>query len=108
MPTPSTSSSTSDPEPSTSYSTSDPTPSTSSSTGDTRLLHLPIPQDQMILLSMALVHLLSLPLVFVYFLHILRLKIKNKTMITRQLSMRKKHDQPLSDVICFKKNIYNK
>ena len=42
------------------------------------LLPLHMPQGQMILISMALVYLLYLPMVFVYFLHItlLRLKIK--------------------------------
>ena len=33
-------------------------------------LPTPPPQDQMILMSLALVYLLTLPLVFVYFLHI--------------------------------------
>ena len=47
------------------------------------------PQDQMILMLMVLVYLLSLPSVLVYFLHI-RLKIKNKIMIVQRLSMRKK------------------
>ena len=56
----------------------------------------------MILISMVLVYLLSLLLVFVYFLYITlsNLKIKNssmKNMINNQ-----------NDVICFKKNIYNK
>ena len=56
----------------------------------------------MILMSMVLVYLLSLLLVFVYFLYITlsNLKIKNssmKNMINNQ-----------NDVICFKKNIYNK
>ena len=43
------------------------------------------PQDQMILMSMALVYLLCLPLVFLYFLYItlLRLKIKNSSMKNR-------------------------
>ena len=42
----------------------------------------PPPQDQMILMSMALVYLQSLPSVFVYFLHItlFSLKIKNSSM----------------------------
>ena len=55
------------PTPSTSSPTCGPTSSTSSSRCD---LHLTIPQD---LMSMALVYMLSLPLVFVYFLHILKL-----------------------------------
>ena len=40
----------------------------------------PPSQDQMILMSMVLIYLLSLPLVFVYFLHITLpgLKIKNR------------------------------
>ena len=61
----------------------------------------PPPQDQMILMSMALVCLQSLPSVFVYFLHItlLRLKIKNKS-----IKNRINHQ---NDVICFRK-IYNK
>ena len=41
--------------------TRDPTPSTSSSTSDLRLLRLSIRQDQMILISMVLVCLQSLP-----------------------------------------------
>ena len=41
-------------------------------------LPTPPPQDQIILIPMVLVYLLSLPLVFTYFLHItLSLKIKN-------------------------------
>ena len=70
-----------------------PTSSTSSSTSDLlhlplpvtlRLLRLPIPQGQIILTFMTLVCLLSLPLVFVYFLHIaISLKIINKPMKNR-------------------------
>ena len=61
----------------------------------------PPPQDQMILMSIALVRLRSLPSVFVYFLYItlLRLKIKNKPT--------KKRINHRNDVICFTK-IYNK
>ena len=59
------------------------------------------PEDQIILMFIALVCLLSLPLVFVYFLHItfFNLKIKNSSMknrINHQI-----------DVICFRKT-YNK
>ena len=60
------------------------------------------PQDQMILMLMVLVYLLSLPSVLVYFLHI-RLKIKNKIMIVQRLSMRKKSINHQKDVICFSK-----
>ena len=60
--------------------------------------------SQMILMSIALVYLLSLPSVFMYFLHI-RLKIK-KTMIAWRLSMSKKNKiNHQNDVICFRKNI---
>ena len=44
------------------------------------LLPLLMPQDQMILMSMALVYLLSLPLVFVYFLDITLSSLKNSSM----------------------------
>ena len=49
------------------------------------VLPTPSPQDQMILMSMALACLLSLPLLFVYFLHITpsRLKIKKPSMNNR-------------------------
>ena len=57
----------------------------------------PPPQDQIILMSMALVYLLPLPSVFVYFLHIL--KIKNSSM--------KNRINHQNDVICFRK-VYNK
>ena len=61
----------------------------------------PSSQDQMILMSIALVYLRSLPSVFMYFLHItlfnLKIKISSvKTRIDHQ-----------NDVICFRK-IYNK
>ena len=60
----------------------------------------PPPKDQMILMSMALVYMPSLPLVFAYFLHItLSLKVKN-------LSMKNRINHQ-NDVICFRK-IYNK
>ena len=56
--------------------------------------------SQMILMSMALMCLLSLPLVFVYFLHItLSTKIKN-------LSMKNKINHQ-KDVICFTSCIIN-
>ena len=64
-------------------------------------LSTPPPQDEMIIMSMALVYLRSLPSVFVYFLHItlFSLKIKNLSMKNRI-----KHQR---DVMCFGK-IYNK
>ena len=64
-------------------------------------LTTPPPQDQTILMSMALVCLLSLPLMFVYFLHItlFSLQIKNKSM--------KNRINHQNNVICFRK-IYNK
>ena len=68
-----------------------------------RLLCFPIPQDQMILKSMTLVCLQSLPLVFVYFLHITFPKLKNKPMIARRLNMSKKNINHQNDVICFRK-----
>ena len=60
-------------------------------------LPTPPPQDQMILISMASVYLLSLPLAFVYFLHItlLRLKVKNPSM--------KNKTNHQNDVMCFRK-----
>ena len=66
------------------------------------LTTLPPPQDQMILISMALVYLRSLLSVFVYFLHIIlpRPKTKNKSMKNRI------NDQ--NYIICFRKNIYDK
>ena len=59
-------------------------------------LQTPPPQDQIILMSLALVYLLTLPLVFVYFLHItlFSLKIKNSSM-----KIRINHQ---NDVICFR------
>ena len=66
-----------------------------------RLLPLPMPQDQMILMSMVLVYLLSLPLVFVCFLHITLLKLKIKS---KPMKIRINHQ---NDVIFFRK-IYNK
>ena len=64
---------------------------------------LPPPQYQMILMSMALVCLQSLPLVFVYFLHItLFLKIKSKPMKKKTGSTIKK----MSYILV--KKIYNK
>ena len=64
-------------------------------------LATPPPQDQMILMSMALVYLLSLPLAFLYFLHItlLRLKIKNSSMKNRINNQ--------NVVICFRSYIIN-
>ena len=46
-------------------------------------LPTPPPEDQMILMSMALVYLLSLPLVLVYFLHITLSSLKNSSMKKR-------------------------
>ena len=64
--------------PSTPSPTDRPTPSTSSSTGNsTPSTPLPMPQDQMILMSMELVYLLSLSLVFAYFLHTIRRQDKS-------------------------------
>ena len=61
------------------------------------------PQDQMLLMSMALVCLRPLPLVFVYFLHI--------TVFLKNLSMKNRINH-LKDVIGFRsddeKNLYNK
>ena len=61
------------------------------------------PQDQMILMSMALVCLRSFPLVFVYFLHI--------TLFLKNLSMKNRINHQ-KDFICFRsddeKNLYNK
>ena len=65
------------------------------------LLHIPMPQDQTILMFMALVCLLSLPLVFVYFLHITLFNLKIKI-----LSMKNRINHQNS-VICFRK-VYNK
>ena len=66
------------------------------------LTTVPSPQDQMTLISMALVYLLSLLSVFVYFLHITlpRPKIKNKS-----IKNRINHQ---NYIICCRKNIYNK
>ena len=60
------------------------------------------PQEQMILMSMALVYLLSLSSVFKYFLYITlpSLKIKNSS-----IKNRINHQ---NDVICFRKNLHNK
>ena len=64
------------------------------------LLPLPILQYRMILMSITLVYLLSLPLVFVYFLHItlFSLKIVKK----KKLSMKNKINHQ-NDVLCFRK-----
>ena len=62
----------------------------------------PPPQDKMILMSMALICLLSLPLVFVYVLHITLFNLKIK-----KLSMKNRINHQ-KNVICFKKYIYNK
>ena len=95
---PSTPTPTDSPMPPTSSSTGNLTPSTSSSTGDPTPSHTTRSNDTYV---MALVCLLALPSVFVYFLHItlLRLKIKNSSMKNRI-----NHQK---DVICFRK-IYNK
>ena len=69
-------------------------------------LPAPLPEDPVILMSMVLVCLLSLPWGFSYFLHITlpRLQIKNKS-----IKNRINHQ---NDVICFKyddeKTLYNK
>ena len=55
----------------------------------------PLPQDQMILMSMVLACLLSLPLVFVYFLVITLCSLKNPSM-ENKINHQK-------DAICFKK-----
>ena len=72
------------PTPSTSSSTGDPTLFTSSSTVTLRLLPHPIPKDQMILMSMALVSLPPLPSVFVHFLHITIFSLK-KNLVNEKL-----------------------
>ena len=59
-------------------------------------LPTPPPQNQMIFISMASVCLLSLPLAFVYFLHITLLRLKIKP------SMKNKTNHQ-NDVICFRK-----
>ena len=61
------------------------------------LLPLPILQYRMILMSITLVNLLSLPLVFVYFLHITLFSLKIK-----KLSMKNKINHQ-NDVLCFRK-----
>ena len=53
-----------------------------------------LPQDQMILMLIALVYLLSLPLAFVYFLYIKLLRLK-----TKDKPMKNKIDHQ-NDVIC--------
>ena len=80
-------------------STPSSAPLTSSSTGDPCLLSLSMPQDQMILMSMALLYLLPLPLVFVYSLHIILFSLKNSSM--------KKSISHQNDVICFRSSIIN-
>ena len=64
-----------------------------------RLLSLLIPQDQMILMSMVLVYLLSLPFVFVYF-------FAYNTFSKNRKSMKKKINHQ-NDVICFRSYIIN-
>ena len=63
------------------------------------LLPLPILQYRMILMSITLVYLLSLPLVFVYFLHITLFSLKIK-----KLSMKNKINHQ-KDVLCFRKKL---
>ena len=63
------------------------------------LLPLPILQYRMILMSITLVYLLSLPLVFVYFLHITLFSLKIK-----KLSMKNKINHQ-NDVLCFRKKL---
>ena len=53
------------------------------------------PQDQMILMSMVLVYLLSLSLVLVYFLHITLLRLKNKPMKKNKINHQ-------NNVLCFR------
>ena len=81
-----------------------PTPSASSSTGSST--PSTPSHNQMILMFMALVCLLSLPSVFVYFLHITLFSLKIKSL---SMENRIKHQ---NDVICFRsddeKNLYNK
>ena len=72
----------------------------------TVLLPLPSPQDQMILMSMLLVYLRSLPLVFVYFLHI-TLFLKNKPMIAWWLIRNKKRINHQNEILCFRSYIIN-
>ena len=94
-----------------------PTSSTSAPTCDPHLLHLPLnvtpkllhlPLHMTLHLFMVLVCLLYLPLLFVYFFHITlpRLKIKNTTMITRQLSMSKKSKINHQNDVIYLRKIY--
>ena len=62
----------------------------------------PPPQGQMEPMFIALVYLLSLPWAFVYFFHITLFSLKIK------ISSMKNLINHQNDVICFKKNIYNK
>ena len=55
------------------------------------LLPLPILQYRMILMSITLVYLLSLPLVFVYFLHITLFSLK---IVKKKKTVNEKQDQP--------------
>ena len=80
-----------------------PAPSTPSSTPPTlplRLLPLLMPEDQMILISMALVYWLSLPLAFAYFLDITLFILKKPPMMKNKINHQ-------NDVKCVKKT-YNK
>ena len=66
-----------------------PAPSTPSSTPPTlplRLLPLLMPEDQMILISMALVYWLSLPLAFAYFLDITFSILKKPPMMKNKIN----------------------
>ena len=91
IPTPSSFSSTCDPTPSTSSSTCDPTPSMPSHT--TR-------SNDTYGYGVGIFAVLAIGVCV--FLHI-RLKIKNKRMIARWLSMSKKRITHQKDVICFSK-----
>ena len=51
----------------------------------------PPPQDQMILMSMALVYLLSLPLAFVYFSHIILSSLKNSSVTKKDQPPKRRH-----------------
>ena len=73
---------------------------TSNATNETTsVTNTATPQDQMILMSMALVYLLSLPLVLVYFLYITLFSLKNASMKNRINNQ--------NDVICFRSYIIN-
>ena len=62
-------------------------------------LPTPPPQDQMTFMSMALIYLLSSPLVFVYFLHIVLFSLK-------KISMKNRINHQ-NNFICFRSYIIN-